>query len=116
MSYDALPNILTVDQKIGNSIVWDFKYNELTDLTGFSIEISANSKLDDVVLFTISSDNATENMFISTDKFSLGEFSAIVKDTSGFAQGDYYIDVKHISADNISKSAKSFIMRLLKRL
>lgn len=116
MSYDALPNILTVEQKIGDSIVWDFKYNELTDLTGFSIEVSAISKLDESILFTINSNNNLENTLITTDKFNLGEFTVIVKDTSSFTQGDYYIDVKHISADNMAKSAKSFVMRLLKRI
>lgn len=107
--------------KKGDSISWKVKYKQSdnitpVDLTGFSIDVDAYNRTNKALLFNILSGTPTSNMWITTDRLHLGEFSIVVKDTSGFTLGDYSIDIEYRDVDGFTKSSKSFGLRLVERL
>jgi hypothetical protein len=103
--------------KIGNSIIWDLKHKSNIALTNFKITVTATNKFtENITLFTISSDTPTANAYITTDKFPLGEFSVIMKDTSTLVEGDYYIDIAYESQEGFKHSTRTFLLRLAKRV
>lgn len=115
MSYAAIPEKI-LEQKIGDSIIWEFGYSTTLNLTGYSIKIEAISKLNETTeLFSVDSLSPTSNAYITTDLLSNGKFSLIIKDTSSFINGDYYVDVVYTNPEGIKKSTKTIILRMLKR-
>lgn len=107
--------------KKGDSIAWKIKYLQSDnttpiDLTGWLIDVDAYGRLDKTLLFNIKSDAPTVGMYITVDKLDVGEFSVVIKDTSGFALGDYSVDIEYTDMDGFTKSSKSFGLRLVERL
>ena len=116
MGYEAIPKEKIFDQKIGNSFVWSFGYLTSLDLTDYSIRIEGISKLDgNTELFSVDSGTPTDNEYITTDLLAQGKFSLVIKNTSNFTEGDYYVDVSYTSPEGIKQSTNAIVLRMKKR-
>ena len=107
--------------KIGDSIVWNIQYkqanNIAVNLTGFMIDINAQSKFNNKELFKITTTTTpNDNMYINMTNIVNGEFQVIIKDTSFFTKGDYFVDIEYTDQQGIKKSSKSVTLKVLDRL
>lgn len=109
----------TIIHKIGDSISWSLNYkqsnNSPVDLTNYTININAINR-SNVEAFNVSSDSPTSNQYIDISDVANGNFKFIIKDTSLFRRGDYYVDIEYTDLVGYKKSSKSFNLRLVERL
>ena len=106
--------------KIEDSIIWKMKLknadNTAVNLAGFLIDIDAYNKANDAQLFNITSANATANMYISETNLVLGEYSVVIKDTTTFPAGDYFVDVEYTISFFFKMSTTTFQIKMVERL
>ena len=109
----------TIIHKIGDSISWDLNYkqsdNTPVDLTNFNINISATRR-SNIEVFNVSSNSPTSNSYIDISDVVNGNYKLIIKNTSSFQRGDYYVDIEYIDASGYKKSSQSFILTLVERI
>lgn len=109
----------TIIHKIGDSISWSLNYkqsnNSPVDLTNFNININATSR-SNIEVFNVSSNSPTSNSYIDISDVVNGNFKLIIKDTSLFRRGDYYVDIEYTDLVGYKKSSKSFNLTLVGRL
>lgn len=110
----------TIILKSGDSLKWHIKYkqsdNTPVDLTSFSVNVDAYDKVTNALLFKIDSTAPTANMYITTDKFNIGEFDIIVKDTSSFNKSSYSVDIQYVDAEGLKTSSKNFVLKIVDKL
>ena len=112
----------TIIHKAGDSIRWHIKYKQAdgttpVDLTGFEIVVSCTSRVNVLsTLFTISSNDVSDNKYITKNNFNIGEFDIIIKDTSAFPKNDNFVDIQYIDANGFKQSAKTFNLKIVERL
>lgn len=111
--------MVTVEHKIGDSLLIKFTLkqedNTVLNLSGYSFNIDCINKNSKVELFKIKSSEPTSNRYIDITNLENGEISLIVKDTSLFLKGDYYIDIERIDAEGFIESSRSILLKLVER-
>ena len=113
--------------KVGDSLIWKIKYKQSdgstpVDLTGFIIDIDAykinkgQTTLAKTPLFNVVSDSPSINSYIVLDNVATGEFSIIIKNTTGFELGNYLVDIEYTSPTGFKYSSKTFPLSVVERL
>lgn len=107
--------------KQGNSIKWITKYIQPNgtpiDLSSSQIIVTAVKTINtSFVLFKIDSNSPTSNMYITIDSLVSGEFNIIVKDTSSFEKGKYFVDIQYIDDEGFKQSSESIELTISARL
>lgn len=105
--------------KKGDSIRWNVKYNHESgtayNLTGFTIIVSIKDRTSNVSRVDINSNIYNVNYQITTDEFNIGKFKIIIKDTSVFPIGDYFVDIQYVDANGFKDSSESFNLKIANR-
>ena len=110
-----------VSIKQGDSIKWITRYKQPNgdpiDLSSSQIIVTAVKAINtSSVLFRIDSNAPTSNMYITIDSLVSGEFNIIVKDTSSFEKGKYFIDIQYIDDEGFKQSTESIDLTISGRL
>lgn len=111
---------MSLKLKIGDSIRWNIAYKQSdnispVNLTGYTIDVDAVNKVNNSVLFNISSSAPISNQYITIDAIA-GTFTVVIKDTSAFVPGVYNVDIEYVTADGFKTSSKTFGLRVVERL
>ena len=111
-------------RRIGDSIRWTIKKTEKVDnivepvnLYGSRIIVKAYpTNIRSRTLFVIDSNVTTADVYITTDKLNLGEFEAIIKDTSSFKEGVYDVEISYVTMDGFKTTDKSFELTMVEKV
>lgn len=105
--------------KKGDSIRWNVKYNHESgtayNLTGFTIIVSIKDRVSNVSIFDINSNIYNGKHQITTDQLNIGKFQVIIKDTSSFSTGDYFVDIQYTDVNGFKQSSESFNLKIVNR-
>lgn len=111
-----------ITHKSGDSIRWTIAYKQAdqttpVDLTGYEVTVTCTSKVSNAVqLFTISSNDSNADKYIVKTNFATGQYQVIIKNTSMFQKGEYFVNIQYIDASGFKQSAKTFLLRIVERL
>ena len=100
---------MQINQKLGDTLSWEVSYTDelggVTDLTNYTIKCQARSKSNrDIVLFSATSEGLEPQIDIYDPTEGLFR---IVLDTTGFALGDYLVDIEY-AVPGLIKSSETF--------
>lgn len=105
--------------KKGDSIRWNVKYNQSSgtayDLTSFTIIVSIKDRINNISIVDINNNIYNGNHQITTDQLNIGKFQVIIKDTSSFPTGDYYVDIQYTDVNGFKQSSESFDLKIVNR-
>ncbi len=112
----------SINLKIGDSLSWKIDYKQSDNITGvnligFEVIVKAINKFNSQdFLFNISSNDIDSNKYIEFINRSSGIFSIIIKDTSQFKKGEYFVDIEYIDSEGFKTSSKSITLKVQERV